>query len=144
MKLMKYISFLGYALILVSVIIFAVFFGTSDFTTQTFPQADLLLTWTYSMCIISALAAVLLPVVTMINNPKAMVRSLAGIGIVVVFILICYLLADDSPLVMVGGDVIEDRTQLIVSDTGLFATYASFVIAVVAIIGGEVYKLLKK
>lgn len=144
MKLMKYISFLGYALILVSVIIFAVFFGTSDFTAQVFPQADLLLSWTYAMCLISAVSAVLLPVITMLNNPKAMVRSLIGIGTVVVFILICYLLADDSPLVMVGGDVIEDRTQLVVSDTGLFATYASFVIAVVAIVGGEIYKLLKR
>lgn len=141
---MKYIKFIGYALLAVSVVLIVVFLATSNFTTKEFPLSDAILYWTYLMLGVASVTAIVLPTVNMMKSPKAMMRSLVGIGAVVIVVAICYFMADDTPIVTAAKEVMDDRTALIVSDTGLFATYFAFIAVVVAIIAGEVMNVFKR
>lgn len=143
MKFMKYISYIGYVLLAVSAIIFIAFLATSNFSQEEFPLADLVLNWTYSMIAIASVVAVILPLINMAKNPKAMIRTLIGVGAVGLVVLVCYLMADDTAIVT-PGKTFDNRSELIISDTGLYATYFAFTVAILTIIGGEVYKLFRR
>lgn len=142
---MKYISFIGYGLLTISVIIIIAFLATGNFTVGAldFPLADVLLYWTYFVLGLAAISAIVLPLINIVQNPKAMLRSLMGMGIVVVVFIVCYLMADDTPLVTPIG-TIDNKTALVVSDTGLFATYLAFAGAILAIVVGELAKVFKR
>lgn len=127
-----------------SVIILLAFIATSNSVLEEYPMADLALRWTYFMMFAAAILAVGLPLINMLKDPKSMLRSLSGVGIVAVVILICYLMADSTPITLVGDKVIDDKATLLVSDTGLYATYAAFGIAIISIVAGEIYKVFKK
>ena len=140
---MKYISYIGYGLLAISVILFITFLGTGNFSSQEFPFADLLLYWMYAMIISASALAVILPMINMASDPKKMVGSLIGGGAMVLLVLVCYLMADATPIVG-AGVTYDDRFELLSSDTGLYATYFTFAGAVIAIIVGEVWKMVKR
>lgn len=141
---MKFIRFIGYGLLAISVILIVAFIATSNFTALEFPMVDVVLNWTYFVLGLAAVLAVLMPLYNMIKNPKAMVRSLAGMGVVVVVILVCYIMADDTPLVTVANATFDNKASLLLSDTGLYATYFAFAVAIIAIVAGELLKVFKR
>lgn len=143
MKNMKFVRFIGYGLLAISVIITIAFLATSDFTTNEYPLTDTILQWTYAMIILAAVLSLVMPLINIVKNPKAMVRSLMGVGIIVVLILVCYLMADTTP-VTTPSSTYDGRADLLVTDTGLYATYITFVAAIVAVIGGELLQVFKK
>lgn len=128
--LMKYILLIGSAL---SVLLY--FVGAVD--------VDLMLWCMYAFLGIAILFALVMPLASLAKNPKAAVGSLLGVAAVAVVIIAAYLLSSDMPIPNSGGGFFEDPTVLKISDTGLFATYAAFIIAIVAIIGGEIHSLFK-
>ncbi len=144
MKSMKFVRYIGYGILAISVIIVAVFFISSDFNAEDYPMADLILNWTYTMLILAGATAVLLPLIALAKDPKKLVKSLAGIGVVTVVILICYLASSDAPVTLADGEVISNAAVLKVSDTGLIATYIAFFGTIIAIAAGEVWSIIKK
>ena len=140
---MKYVSYMGYGLLAISIIIIITFLATANFTTQEFPQADLLLYWTYLMIVLASVCAVILPIFNIAKDPKAMIRTLIGLGAMVLVLLVCYLMADATPVVTPAA-TFDNRFALIASDTGLYATYLAFAVAVIAIVAGEIWKVVKK
>ncbi|MBE9488055.1 MAG: hypothetical protein IMY73_02625 [Bacteroidetes bacterium] len=99
--------------------------------------------WTYIMLGISISAMVLLPILGMIKDPKSAVRSLLGLGIVLVILAICYAFSDATPISTPAKEF-TNSMELRLSDTGLYATYVALAIAIVAIFVGEIYKFFKK
>lgn len=143
MKNMKFVKFIGYGLLAISVLITFAFLGSSNFTTKEFPLTDLMLNWTYLMLVLAAIVAVVMPLINIVKNPRAMVGSLVGFGIIAVLVLVCYLMASDEPVVTVST-TFDNKAALLVTDAGLYATYITFVVAIVAIIGGELFKVFKR
>ena len=140
---MKYISYVRYALMGISILFALIFLGTMDQNLGEYPYIDLLLRWTYIMLGISISAMVLLPILGMIKDPKSAVRSLLGLGIVLVILAICYAFSDATPISTPAKEF-TNPMELRLSDTGLYATYVALAIAIVAIFVGEIYKFFKK
>ncbi|MEG1554030.1 MAG: hypothetical protein RRZ64_03870 [Rikenellaceae bacterium] len=140
---MKYISFIRYGLIAISLIILFLFLGTMDQTTGVYPYIDLLLKWTYAILFIAVAVVVILPVFNMAKNPKGAGRTFIGIGILAVILGISYALSDGTTIVTPAA-TFDNVTELKLSDTGLFATYITTAIAIAAIVVGEVVKLIRK
>jgi len=140
---MKYISYVRYALMGISILFALIFLGTMDQNLGEYPYIDLLLRWTYIMLGVSISAMVLLPILGMIQDPKSAVRSLVGVGIVAVIVAICYAFSDASPVITQSKEF-TNPIELRLSDTGLFATYVALAIAVISIFAGEIYKFFKK
>lgn len=106
-------------------------------------EVDLMLWCMYAFLGIAVLIAILMPVVNLIQNPKAAAGSLLGLAIVAVVIIIAYSLSSEMPIPNSAGGFFEDPTVLKISDTGLYATYAAFVAAIATIFGGEIIRLFK-
>ena len=133
---MKNLSIIQYILIAISVITVAMYFlGLGD--------VDPMLIWGYILQGIAVAAVIILPLFNLVKNPKGAVRSLVGLGIVVVLAAICYALSSDAPVVNSAGGFFEDSAVLKISDTGLYLTYIALAVAILAAIGGEIRNAFK-
>ncbi|WP_177601690.1 hypothetical protein [uncultured Phocaeicola sp.] len=66
------------------------------------------------------------------DNPKGAIKSLLGLILLVVLLIITYNIGSSEPVVMGGGEVYNDGMWLKITDMFLYSTY---VLAVVAAIG---------
>ena len=133
---MKYLSIIRYVLLAISALTVILFFaGATD--------VDLMLEWAYILLAATAAAAILFPLIGIVQNPKAALRSLVGLIIVVVVIGISYALASDVPVTGSDGVVFDDNLTLKLSDTGLFAAYAAMAVAILAAVIGEISNAFK-
>ncbi|MFI3266377.1 MAG: hypothetical protein R3Y15_04415 [Rikenellaceae bacterium] len=106
-------------------------------------EVDLMLNCGYLFLGLAVVISVLMPVIGLIQNPKAAVGSLLGLAVVALVVIIAYSFSSEMPIPNSAGGFFEDPAVLKISDTGLFATYAAFIAAVVTILGGEVIRMFK-
>lgn len=133
---MKYLAILKYILLAVSVLTVVLFFaGVTD--------VDLMLEWAYVLLGATVAAAILFPVIGIVQNPKGALRSLVGLIIVAVVLGISYALASDVPVPNSAGGLFDNAATLKLTDTGLFATYAAMAVAILSAIIGEVSNIFK-
>lgn len=140
---MKYIKYVRYGLIAISLIVVILFLTTMNQSTGSYPQLDTLFVWTYVLLFASIGLVIILSIFNMAKNPKSAVRSLIGIGLLAVVILVSYLFSSAEPVVTPGA-VYENPTALRVSDAGLYTTYVMLIAAVLAIIVSEGVKVFRK
>lgn len=65
------------------------------------------------------------------DNPKGAIKSLLGLILLVVVLIVTYNAGSSEPIVMAGGDEYSDATMLKVTDMFLYSTYILFGIAVI-------------
>lgn len=140
---MKYLSIIKYVLLIVSAIL--VIAGAVTFVDgEENTTLNLMLVWSFVMIVLTIALTVIMPLITVFQNPKSAVRSLIGLGLIVVVFLISYALATDDPITLASGKVIDDSFELKFSDTALWATYIAFAGVILSILYGELYKVFKK
>lgn len=140
---MKYLSIIKYVLLIVSAIL--VIAGAVTFVDgEENTTLNLMLVWSFVMIVLTIALTVIMPLITVFQNPKSAVRSLIGLGLIVVVFLVSYALATDDPITLANGKVIDDSFQLKFSDTALWATYIAFAGVILSILYGELYKVFKK
>lgn len=140
---MKYLSIIKYVLLIVSAIL--VIAGAVTFVDgEENTTLNLMLVWSFVMIVLTIALTVIMPLITVFQNPKSAVRSLIGLGLIVVVFLVSYALATDDPITLANGKVIDDSFDLKFSDTALWATYIAFAGVILSILYGELYKVFKK
>lgn len=133
---MKYLSIIKYVLLILSVVLTVV--GVTELSL------DAMLLWAFGLLCLTIALAVIMPVFGLIQNPQSAGRSLMGLGLVVIVFVVSYMLADAEPIRLAGGTkVFDDAGQLLFADTGLYATYITFMAVIATIIVTEVYKIFK-
>ena len=92
-----------------------------------------------------AILAVLIGVVVIggINNPKNLLKLLAGIVVIAAFIAVAYVLAPGTPAVGYLGEPVSDST-LKLTDTMLNLTYFLFGGALLALVAGWIIGATRK
>lgn len=136
MKLNKLFKWLMVVLILISAAL--VVWGFSvGFTTNNGQASDVLLYWAYIMVGIALVSWIVVGgAIAIKNNPKSLIKmGLVLVGIVVVCV-IAYVLAPAN--YAVGREGLDSHGILKLTDTILNLTYIFAVLAVLAIIVGEV------
>jgi len=123
MKLIKYFAWLLWGVSLVILILFL--FGSK--TQGNSGAIGIYLTWSYILTGIAALAAILLPLVYMVENPKMLIKTSVYIGIMLVVGIISYLLATET---LVGTIKDTPPNEVKWTETGLIAMY--FFLAIVS------------
>ncbi len=140
---MKYLSIIKYILLIVSAIV--VIAGAVTFVDgEENATLNLMLVWSFAMVILTIVLTIAMPLVAVFQNPKSAVRSLIGLGAIVVVFLVSYALATDDPITLASGSVIDNSFELKFSDTALYATYIAFAGVILSILYGELYKVFKK
>jgi hypothetical protein len=113
---------------------------------MVYKRTDYALRWAYILLLITAIAAVVFPLIKIVTDVKAIVRLLvvlAGAGVLV--LLSYFVFASDTPIDILGytGTDNSDPTTLKWIGTGLFTTYIIFGVALLSILYSEVAKLFK-
>ena len=91
----------------------------------------------------SALFAILFPIIQTISNPKDAVRSLIGLVVIVALWFVAYALADNAftPAQLEKMETTVETSRMV--GAGLIYTYFIFVLAVLAIIYASISNLFK-
>lgn len=103
----------------------------------------LMLTWAYVLLGIAILAAVIFPLVNLAQNPKGAMRTLVGLGIVVVVVAISFALSSAEPITLGDGVLYNDVAGLRLTDAQLYTAYIALVAAIVVTILGEIRNSIK-
>lgn len=135
---MKYLSIIKYVLGGISAILVFMLFTTGE--TVVGPA----LTWAFALLILTAVLAIFMPVISIVQNPKQALRSLLGLGIVAFFLIIAFALSSGKPIDMLGSSVTPTPGQLRFTDTSLYLVYFAMGGAVLSILLGEIAILFRK
>jgi len=98
--------------------------------------------FSYVLFFIAVGAAIIFPLLYVLQDPKAVVKSLIGIAGLVVMFIVCYALSGNEVTAKAASlGVGEGSSKLI--GAGLIMFYLTLVISIVGIIYSEIAKALK-
>ena len=150
MKFTKYISTALFAIAVVLTVLFVINidrFALENIATATATRGllDYFLIFAYVLLGVGALCAVLMPVPSVIGNPKALKGILVLLVIAVVFVGISYLLATDIVPANVALPESEFPSPGMVKtvEAGIILAYFLFATALVSIIGSGIYNSIR-
>ena len=143
MKYEKIIKWILVALFIVG-IVFSVYGFIVGFDTNGNAPVDNILYCTYAFAAIAVLAVVFgVVVIGGINNPKNLLKLLAGLVVVAAIVAVAYVLAPGTPAVGYLDEPVSDGT-LKLTDTVLNLTYFSFGAAILALVVGWIVGATRK
>ncbi|WP_448518464.1 hypothetical protein [Rhodoflexus sp.] len=96
----------------------------------------------YILLFIAVAAAVILPIIKSLSQPKTLIRSGIGIGILLLLFFVCYVVADDTVLKNKAYEGISENTSKMIG-ASLLMLYTMFIAAIVAVVYSEVSKFFK-
>jgi hypothetical protein len=143
---MKYAKIIKWILAVLFVvgIVFSFYGFLVGFESNGNAPVDNMLYCAYAFALIT-IAAVVFGVVVIggINNPKSLLKLLAGLVAIVAVVAVAYVLAPGTPAVGYLGDPVSDGT-LKLTDTMLNLTYFLFGGALLALVAGWVIGATRK
>jgi hypothetical protein len=108
-------------------------------------RTDIALIWAYVLVILTLIASIVFPLISVISNPKALIRLVAVLVGAAVLVVISYLLSNDTPIEIIGytGTDNSDPGTLKMIDTVLFITYMLFGLAIASILYAIISRAFK-
>ena len=143
---MKYAKIIKWILAVLFVvgIVFSFYGFLVGFESNGNAPVDNMLYCAYAFALLT-IAAVVFGVVVIggINNPKSLLKLLAGLVAIVAVVAVAYVLAPGTPAVGYLGDPVSDNT-LKLTDTMLNLTYFLFGGALLALVAGWIIGAIRK
>ena len=136
----KFFKMFMWVLILVSVVILALGFvtGYPDSPAMDNGTVDPLLYWAYAMLGIALACVVVVGIViAAMNNPKSLIKLLAGVVAIAAVCFVVYLVSAGAPALNLTTEQ-PSATTLKLTDTVLNLTYLTGGLAILAIVFGEI------
>ncbi len=146
-KLAKYISYVLYAIIAVTVVFLIMFYVGGEVPGETYDTpvyTDAFLNWAKFLAIAAAVLTILFEVYHVVTNPKNAVRSLISIAVLAIIAFVSYGLADGTPMNL-GPYEGSDNVPAMLKMAGMFI-YSTYILiggVIIAIIVAEVSKMVK-
>ena len=108
-------------------------------------RTDVALVWAYILVLLTAIAAIVFPLIAVISHPKALIRLLLVLAGAAVLVVISYVLSNYKPIDIIGytGTGNSDPGTLKMIDTVLFITYMLFGLALGSILYSIVSRAFK-
>ncbi len=118
--------------------------GTEGTSMEEPTITDTILGWSAVLFIIAAAAAIIFSIINIFLNPESAKKTLLGLVVAAVIVLIAWFLASDQVLQITaydGPDNVPSRLKM--AGTGLYTVYILAGIALLAILFSEVSKYFK-
>lgn len=108
-------------------------------------RVDIALIWAYILILLTAIAAIVFPLISILTNPKGLIRLAAVLVGAAALVLVSYFMASGAPLEIIGytGTGNSDPSTLKMVDTVLFVTYILFGMALASILFAVVSRAFK-
>lgn len=103
---------------------------------------DISLYVSYGLLIIAAIAAILLPFINSLSNPKSLIKSGIGIAVIVVLFVIGWAIADSGITAKYTTLGVDSSTSRFVGGA-LITMYILMIMAIIGIIITELNKAIK-
>jgi len=118
---------------------------TSGWEYLVYFRTDIALVWAYILVILTAIAAIVFPLIAVISHPKALIRLLLVLAGFAVLVIVSYVMSKDTPIDIIGytGTGNSDPATLKMIDTVLFITYMLFGLALGSILYAIVTRAFK-
>ncbi len=118
---------------------------TSGWEYLLYFRTDIALVWAYILVVLTLIASIVFPLISVFSNPKALIRLVAVLAGAAVLLLVSYLLSKDTPIDIIGytGTDNTDPSTLKMIDTVLFVTYMLFGLALASILYAIISKAFK-
>ena len=132
----------------ITVILGALFYikvapNSDNITEDLMKYVNWIMIWGVILLLLTAFVTLIIgPVMSVITNPKGIVKSLISIGIILVIFVIGYAMSNVEEIHLAVPVKNLDATQRI-ADTSLYSMYILGVLGIFAIIFAEVKSLLK-
>ena len=97
---------------------------------------------TYTLFFIGLIAAVVMPIINSLGNPKSLVKTGAGIGATVVVFLIAYMFSSNEVTDVYRSFGVDEGSSQLVGG-GIIMIYLLALIAIGGIIFGEISRIIK-
>ena len=117
----------------------------SGWESMVWFRTDIALVWAYILIILTAIAAIVFPLIAVISHPKALIRLLLVLAGFAVLVIVSFVLSKDTPIDIIGytGTGNSDPGTLKMIDTVLFITYMLFGLALGSILYATVSRAFK-
>ena len=117
----------------------------SGWESMVWFRTDIALVWAYILVLITAIAAIVFPLIAVISHPKALIRLLLVLAGFAVLVIVSFVLSKDTPIEIIGytGTGNSDPGTLKMIDTVLFITYMLFGLALGSILYAIVSRAFK-
>ena len=114
----------------------------SGWESMVWFRTDIALVWAYILVILTAIAAIVFPLIAVISHPKALIRLLLVLAGFAVLVIVSFVLSKDTPIEIIGytGTGNSDPGTLKMIDTVLFITYMLFGLA----LGSILYAIISR
>ncbi len=108
----------------------------SGYEYLVYYRTDIALIWGYILVLLTLLASIIFPLISVLSNPRALIRLVAVLVGAAVLVIISYLVSSDRPIDIIGytGTDNRDPATLKMIDTVLFVTYMLFGLALASIL----------
>ena len=103
---------------------------------------DLGLYITYALIFIAVASMIVFPIFHMLREPKLLLRSAIGIGIVVVIFVVSYAMADSEVNLKAAALGITTTTSKLIG-AGLIMFYITLILSIIGLIYSEISKAFK-
>ena len=108
-------------------------------------RTDIALVWAYILVILTLIASIVFPLISVLSNPKGLLRLGAVLVGAAILIVISYLMSKETPIDIIGytGTDNSDPATLKMIDTVLFVTYILFGMALASILYAIISRAFK-
>lgn len=108
-------------------------------------RTDIALIWAYVLVMLTLIASIVFPLISVISHPRALIRLVAVLVGAAVLVVVSYLLSNDTPIEIIGytGTDNSDPGTLKMIDTVLFITYMLFGLALASILYAIISRAFK-
>lgn len=108
-------------------------------------RTDIALIWAYILLLLTAIAAITFPLITVFSSPRALIRMVGILAGAAVLVVVAYLFSSDTPLQIIGytGDANRNPATLRMVDTTLFVVYMLFGLALLSILYSIISRAFK-
>lgn len=143
----KILNILTIVMFAITAVLLCLFMFGGEVPNQVYPTpvyTSTLLNWAYILFGIAIVSALIFPIIRLFTRPKQAIKSIIGLAVVVIVVLIAYAMADGTPMKLIGYNGPDNvPSMLILSDTIIYTMYFLFAGTVLAIIGTEIYRRVK-
>ncbi|MBO5710933.1 MAG: hypothetical protein J6U99_01575 [Rikenellaceae bacterium] len=140
---MKVLSIVKYLLLAVSVVLTVFVMFAAEGSGAQSSSLDMVLYWSYFLLGATVLGVIVFPMINLIKNPKGAMRSLLGLALLAVVLLIGFALSSAEPVVTAANHVFDNVLELRLSDVGLYTAYIVFAATILTIVVTEIIKVIK-
>lgn len=108
-------------------------------------RTDIALVWAYILVVLTLLASIIFPLISVLYNPRGLLRLGAVLVGAAVLVVISYLMSKSTPIEIIGytGTDNSDPATLKMIDTVLFVTYILFGMALASILYAIISRAFK-